>query len=239
VSGSSINRRGGVQKESARNDKALHEKTENTAVGVFGGSFDPVHFGHLRAALELAFTFELQKVVLIPNGEPPHRQRAHVDVQHRVRMLELAVANTSELQIDMRELERKCKSCSVDTLRGLRDELGEATPIIFGLGADAFLNIASWHRSDELLSLAHLAVLSRPGSDLPLHSKVDLPFEAQWAEHASVLTKEPCGALFRLDMTPLAISSTRIREQIGRGWLPRFLLPETVCDYIEQHELYH
>ncbi|MFK8020317.1 MAG: nicotinate-nucleotide adenylyltransferase [Pseudomonadales bacterium] len=235
MSSSPVNRNGAFKNESVQNDKAV---PENTAVGVFGGSFDPVHFGHLRAALELAFTFKLQKVVLIPNGEPPHRQRAHVDAQHRVRMLELAVANTSELQIDLRELERKGKSFTVDTLSGLREELGEATPIIFGLGADAFLNIASWHRADELLSLAHLAVLSRPGSELSLQSKVDLPFDAQWTEQSEVLTREPCGALFRLEMTPLAISSTRIREQIGRGWLPRFLLPETVCDYIEQHELY-
>lgn len=206
------------------------------AIGVFGGSFDPVHLGHLRAALELAFTFELDTVLLVPTGTPPHRQSAHVTAEHRVQMLELAVDSTRQLKIDLRELQREGKSYTFDTLHSLREELGERRPIIFGLGADAFAKIDSWYRYHELLSVAHLAVLSRPGSELPLEPTA--LHNAHWSRSAKELLNQPCGSLFRLDMTPLAISSTRIRQQISKGWSSRFLLPESVCEYIEINKLY-
>jgi len=208
------------------------------AVGVFGGSFDPVHFGHLRAALELALTFDLANVRLVPNARPPHRDGAFVAAEHRLEMLNLALGQSPRLILDTRELEREGLSYTFDTLASLRDELGPDTAIIFGLGADAFAKIGKWHRAAELLEQAHIAVLSRPGSEINRVHADPLPFKAEWTERAADLTERSSGLLFQLEMTPLAISSTRIRQQIGRGWSPRFLLPETVCEYIDQHSLY-
>ncbi len=219
-------------------NRATEHKAGCTAIGVFGGAFDPVHFGHLRAALELAFTFDLEKVLLVPNGQPPHRPRAFVNAGHRVAMLQLALRQSTELFLDSRELDRAGPSYTYDTLASLREEYGAATPIIFGLGADAFEHIAKWHRADELLQLAHIAVLSRPGSEIIARSACGPPFESAWSDEAEPLRQQASGKLYSLDMTPLAISSTRIRAQIAKGWSPRFLLPQTVCEYIEAHQLY-
>ena len=207
-------------------------------VGIFGGSFDPVHFGHLRAALELALTFDLASVRLIPNGEPPHRDAALATAIQRGAMLELALHDAPPLVLDRCELDRFGPSYSIDTVLALRTELGDATPLIMGVGADAFQQLASWERGHELIEHAHIAVLTRPGA--PLASDIDtkLPFTARWATKPARLTEQPCGLLYKLEMTPLAISSTRIRQQIAAGWSPRYLAPAAVCDYIEQHQLY-
>ncbi|MEM8497302.1 MAG: nicotinate-nucleotide adenylyltransferase [Pseudomonadota bacterium] len=220
--------------EQASNEKKLEQK----AIGVFGGSFDPIHFGHLRAALELALTFGLQSVRLVPNHQPPHRASANVSAQHRVAMLELALRQCEQLQLDTRELNRAGPSYTFDTLRSMRKEFGGTTPIIFGLGADAFENISGWYRADELLDLASIAVLSRPGTDVDTIALQELPFAASWVSQPHALLHKPAGLLYKLEMTPLAISSTGIREQIARGWASDFLLPEKVCRYIERHELY-
>lgn len=208
------------------------------AIGVFGGSFDPVHFGHLRAALELALTFDLQTVRLIPNARPPHRDDAFVSADHRLQMLTLAVAQSPRLALDTREMDREGMSYTFDTLASLRAELGSSKPIIFGLGADAFAKISEWHRAAELLEQAHIAVLSRPGSEISADADHSLPFSPSWTRDAGDMLRQSHGLLYRLEMTPLAISSTRIRQQIARGWSPRFLLPESVCDYIAEHALY-
>lgn len=210
------------------------------AVGVFGGSFDPVHFGHLRAALELALTFQLDDVRLIPNGQPPHRSAASASATQRGAMLELALRNASPLALDRRELDRSGPSYSIDTLLSLRNELGDRMPLIMGVGADAFQQLATWRRGSELIEFAHIAVLTRPGSPLPGDIDARLPFAAAntWVTEPARLTRQASGLLYKLEMTPLAISSTRIREQIAAGWSPRYLVPESVCDYIRQHRLY-
>lgn len=211
---------------------------DSSALGLFGGSFDPIHFGHLRAALELAFTFDLPEVRLIPNGRPPHRESASVGADQRLAMIDLAIANSVPLVLDRCEVDRKGASYTFDTLAQIRDDIGPTTPLIFGLGADAFENIENWYRADELLNVAHLAILSRPGSIIDQNRRTGLSFDKAWTARQEDLREQPFGRVYRLEMTPLAISSTRIREQIARGWSPRFLLPETVCDYIETHKLY-
>lgn len=215
-------------------------KVQNTqqAVGIFGGSFDPIHFGHLRAALELALIFDLTDVRLIPNGQPPHRDAAFASPAQRGAMLELALNNAAPLTLDRCELDRTGPSYSIDTLHALRSELGNITPLIMGVGADAFQQLASWERGHELIECAHIAVLTRPGA--PLESNIDakLPFTASWVTEPARLSEQPSGLLCKLEMTPLAISSTRIRQQIAAGWSPRYLVPASVCDYIEQHQLY-
>ncbi len=205
---------------------------------MFGGSFDPIHFGHLRAALELAFTFELASVRLIPNGQPPHRDAALATATQRGAMLELALRDAPPLLLDRCELDRSGPSYSIDTVQALRAELGAGTPLIMGVGADAFQQLACWERGAELIEHSHIAVLTRPGAPLPGDIDLKLPFAATWVTEPARLTEQPCGLLYKLEMTPLAISSTRIRQQIAAGWSPRYLTPAAVCDYIEQHQLY-
>lgn len=213
-------------------------QNEQQAVGIFGGSFDPIHFGHLRAALELAFTFDLADVRLIPNGQPPHRDAAFANATQRGAMLELALRNAAPLSLDRCELDRSGPSYSIDTLQALRVELGDNIPLIMGVGADAFQQLATWERGRELIEYAHIAVLTRPGSPLAGDVDAELPFTAHWVTEPACLTGQPFGLLYKLEMTPLAISSTRIRQQIAAGWSPRYLVPASVCDYIEQHHLY-
>jgi len=167
------------------------------AVGVFGGSFDPVHFGHLRAAIELALTFGLETVRLVPNHQPPHRASANVSAEHRIAMLELALRQCTELQLDTREMDRDGPSYTFDTLCSLRDEFGETTPIIFGMGADAFENIANWYRAEDLLDVANIAVLSRPGTDVNAISAQEYPFQANWVASAEKLLSKPNGMLYK------------------------------------------
>ncbi|MGI9295538.1 MAG: nicotinate-nucleotide adenylyltransferase, partial [Pseudomonadales bacterium] len=202
------------------------------------GSFDPIHFGHLRAALELAFTFDLSDVRLIPNGQPPHRDAAYANATQRGAMLELALRNAAPLSLDRCELDRSGPSYSIDTLQSLRAELSADTPLIMGVGADAFQQLASWRRGSELIEYAHIAVLTRPGSPLASDVDAELPFTAQWVTDPARLAEQPYGLVYKLEMTPLAISSTRIRQQIAAGWSPRYLVPESVCDYVERHNLY-
>lgn len=218
----------------------LNTTLQNTrqAVGIFGGSFDPVHFGHLRAALELAFTFNLTDVRLIPNGQPPHREAASASAAQRAAMLQLALRNAAPLSLDRCELDRSGPSYSIDTLQSLRAELAAHTPLIMGVGADAFQQLTSWRRGRELIEYAHIAVLTRPGSPLDSNIDVALPFTAHWVTDPALLTEQPYGLVYRLEMTPLAISSSRIRQQIAAGWSPRYLAPEAVCAYIEEHRLY-
>ncbi len=210
----------------------------NGAVGVFGGSFDPVHYGHLRAALELALTFSIDEVRLVPNGRPPHRATATASPAQRQQMLELALKNTQHLVLDTCELDREGMSYTYDTLLSLRKSLGAEIPIIFGMGADAFSDIAKWHRAQELLNIAHIAVLTRPGTEIGELSGDELPFELSWSQHESALLNQPAGLLYKLEMTPLAISSTRIREQIKRGWSAQYLLPDAVNHFISKQGLY-
>ena len=208
-------------------------------IGVLGGTFDPVHFGHLRPALELLETLDLAEVRLIPCGQPPHRKPPRATAAARLAMLELAVANQPGLRVDPRELERPGPSYMVDTLASLRAEFG-TTPLYLLLGSDAFLGLPDWHRWQELPQLAHLVVMHRPGwaldDDLaaPLAQLVD----TRRVYEAAALAAQPAGNILLVPVTPLDISATAIRALIGAGRSPRYLLLDTVWEYIRAHGLY-
>ena len=149
-------------------------------IAVFGGTFDPVHNGHLRSALELAECLQLAEVRLMPCANPPHRDAPEHGALHRAEMVELAVAGESLLSCDRRELARSGRSYTIDSLIELRAEEGEARSISLMMGCDAVLNVTSWHRWEELLDYAHVVVIARPGWQLPREGPV-----ARWlAEHA-------------------------------------------------------
>ncbi len=208
-------------------------------VGVFGGTFDPVHYGHLRSALELVERLQLQHLRLMPCAVPPHRDRPACAAVHRAAMVELAVAGEPRLVCDRRELGREGMSYTIDSLMELRKQLGDGHSLCLVMGCDAVLGVATWHRWQELLDWAHVVVIARPGWQLPTAGPV-----ADWlCEHRLAdplpLRQRPGGGILIEELRPLAISSTEIRRLLADGRSPRYLLPQAVLDYIQTHHLYH
>lgn len=208
-------------------------------VGVFGGTFDPVHYGHLRTALELVEQLQLQQLRLMPCAVPPHREPPACAARHRAAMVELAVAGEPRLVCDTRELGREGVSYTIDSLVELRRELGEGHSLCLVMGCDAVLGITTWHRWQELLDWAHVVVIARPGWQLPVAGPV-----ADWLRQHRLadrrpLRERPNGGTLIEELRPLAISSTEIRRLLAAGRSPRYLLPQAVLDYIQSHKLYH
>ncbi|QPK64161.1 nicotinate-nucleotide adenylyltransferase [Methylomonas sp. LL1] len=203
-------------------------------IGIYGGTFNPVHYGHLRTALEVKELFELDQLRLIPCRLPPHRDQPDVDGEMRLAMLHLAVADSPGLQVDRRELDRAGPSYMVDTLQALRAENPDTRLILF-IGADAFAGLESWHQWQRLFDYAHLVVMTRPAYGLP-----DMPaFLCQrLCEDRRQLRQQFGGRLFFQAVTGLDISATQIRNLIRAGRDPQFLLPDRVIAYIRQHQLY-
>jgi len=211
-------------------------------IGIFGGTFDPVHFGHLRPALELFERLKLDELRLIPAGLPPHRRAPRASCHQRLEMLRRAIAGQAGFVLDRREIERQGPSYMVDTLSELREELGEERPLCLLLGMDAFLGLSSWHRWREIPRLAHLVVSHRPGWS-PEHLDDHGGPLAELASSALVtrpraLREAPAGGIFMQPVTQLDISSTRIRTLIGQRKSPRYLLPDEVLAYIQEQRLY-
>ncbi len=209
----------------------------NRRIGLLGGTFDPVHYGHLRGALEVRDSLQLDELRLIPSARPPHRDQPGATAAQRLDMVRLAIGEHSGFLVDDCELRRDRPSYTVETLESLRDELGNTVTLFLILGWDAFCGLPGWHRWDELLELASLVVLQRPeqNQDLPEVLKdllaarsISDPRQAD-ARHGQILC---------LSQTPLAISATHIRSLVAAGQSPRFLLPDAVLDYIETNGLY-
>ena len=208
-------------------------------VGVFGGTFDPVHYGHLRSALELVEHLQLQQLRLMPCAVPPHRDSPACSAAHRAAMVELAVAGEPRLACDSRELRRAGRSYTIDSLVELHGELGEGHSLCLVLGCDAVLGITGWHRWQELLDWAHVVVIARPGWHLPAAGPVSDWLFAHRLEDPLELRRRPGGGVLIEELRPLAISSTEIRDLLAAGRSPRYLLPQAVLDYIQTHHLYH
>ena len=203
-------------------------------IGVLGGTFDPVHYGHLRTALEVVEHFGLSTLRLIPGNVPPHRQQPVASPQQRLAMLQLAIAQEPCLQADDRELRREGYSYSFDTLASLRQEIGQEMPLLFTLGFDAFLKFQDWHRWNEILAQTHLVVVQRPGYSLPPAGW----YESRLSTDPNELCSTPAGRIYPFAVTALDISATRLRDALRLGHNPRYLLPDSVLDYIHTHQLY-
>lgn len=202
-------------------------------IGIYGGTFDPVHYGHLRTALEVMENLALQSVRFIPCRVPPHRRQPRFSAQQRRRFLELALADAPGFILDTRELDRPGPSYMVDTLTSLRREVGEQ-PLCLILGLDAFLGLPGWHRWQSLFDLAHLVVMDRPGYwpewQPPLLERVEHLGTADPQE----LRRVPAGRIYFTRVTRLDISGTLIRRCLKQGRDPRYLLPDAVLDLIKQ-----
>ena len=202
-----------------------------------GGTFDPIHIGHLRMAIELGEAIGVDRVALIPAADPPHRETPAVSAEQRQAMVQLAIASMPFLYCDGRELAVRGPSYSIETVRSFRQELGATRPLIMAVGADAILDFMSWHQWQNFLSLTHIAVITRPGWSWPTEGAL-----AQWINehHCDLedLHRRPCGGIAYHAARPLEVSSTDIRERIASGLSVDYLLPESVCDYIAAHQLY-
>jgi len=203
-------------------------------IGIFGGTFDPVHHGHLRAVIEAGEIFKLDEVRLIPNKTPPHRGEPSVTSAMRLEMLRLATEKLPNLVIDTRELDREGPSYMVDTLRSLRSDFAER-PLLLFIGVDAFNGLTRWHRWAELFDHAHIVVLTRPGYLIQLENEF---FRGREVLQTAELTRHQAGKLMFQRITELDISASAIRKIIAEQRDPRFLLPDVVIDYIHSHRLY-
>lgn len=213
----------------------LHPSTG--AVAIFGGTFNPIHFGHLRSALELLESLSLAQLRFMPAGEPPHRDAPQVSARHRAAMVELAIAGEPRFVCDTRELHRQGPSYTVDSLLELRAELGEQQGLCLVMGCDALLGLPGWHRWDELLDFAHLVIMARPGWNLPSEGAV----AGLLRDHAGSiedLSQQAAGRVITRTLRPQDISATNIRGLLQLGLSARYLLPESVLAYIAERGLY-
>ena len=206
-------------------------------IGVFGGTFDPVHFGHLRTAFELSDRLQLERTLLVPSHTPPHRQTPVASAQQRWQMLQLALSGDPCLEADARELERAGPSYMVDTLTTIRTEVG-ASPVCLLLGADVFVGLAQWHQWLRLFELAHIVVARRPGHALKVEGRLVDELSRRQVEQPSDLVCQAAGNVLQLELTQMEISSSDIRRQMKGGLLPRYLTPDAVVDYLAVEGLY-
>ena len=204
-------------------------------VGILGGTFDPIHNGHLRSGLEVLEEFDLDHVRLVLSARPPHRKQPLASEGQRLEMLHVAVKNNSNFVVDDRELKREGPSYSVDTLKSLRDELSGASLYLI-LGSDAFNHLSTWYEWQQLLKLSHIVVMQRPGEPLAVRENMKVWYEEHLgsAKHRALSS----GKIWPVKLTQLNISATFIRDDISKGVSPIFLMPDLVMRLIEEQSLY-
>lgn len=213
------------------------------SIGLLGGTFDPIHYGHLRLAEELAEALEIEQVRLIPAGHPPHRRQPRAAAEHRLEMTRLALAGNPRFVLDAREINKPGPSYSVDTLSALRAELPAATPLVLFMGGDAFLGLPTWHAWRSILDLAHIAVAHRPGFTAAswedaLPDALRTLLSTHRCESAGDLANKPAGRIFLHTITQLDISASLIRTRALRGKSLRYLMPDSVIAYLNENRLY-
>ncbi len=210
--------------------------TDQRAIGILGGTFDPVHIGHIRLAIEATELLNFRAVHFVPLNVPNHRAPPLVDGAARFEMLAGAL-DGERLIADDRELVRGGTSYSIDTLISMRDEF-PARPLCLLLGADAFHGLCTWHRWDELLDIGHLVVVDRPITATPLDPRLEMLIDARGTADAADLHSAPSGRIFFQPIPLLPISSTDIRARIAAGRDIRFLVPPSAERMIVAQQLY-
>jgi len=206
-------------------------------IGIFGGTFDPIHYGHLRSAYELLQDLRLAEVRFVPNAVPPHRGRTRASAELRLRMVEIAVAGQQGFTVDARELHREGPSYTVDTLTAIRAEHARESLCLI-IGSDAWAGLTTWRRWDEILELAHIIIAHRPGWELSRGGQLGELHRAKGVTDAEELHRQRCGKIYHHAVTQLEIASTDIRDLVAAGKDPRFLMPEGVRDLILESKCY-
>ncbi len=209
-------------------------------IGILGGTFDPIHNGHLRLAVEAQEQCGLSEIHFIPSGTPPHRGAPHASATDRLHMVQLAVHNNPVFLADQRETYRSDACYTVDTLTALRAELGSQQPLCLLLGSDAFAQLHTWHQWQSLFELAHIVVMQRPGQPLGnALAKADPSllheYTSRLAPAPKVLHESPAGRIVVLNIPALEISSTDIRRRCVEGKNIHYLVPDTVAHFIQNN----
>jgi nicotinate-nucleotide adenylyltransferase len=207
-------------------------------IGLFGGTFDPIHFGHLRPALEVMEALSLEELRFIPAHVPPHRDTPLITAKQRSEMVAVAIDEQPGFVLDTCELERNGPSYTVDTLHDFRQRYGENTPLVLLLGTDAFAGLPSWHRWEELLQLTHIVVMQRPADD---SESTAIPADFLHKYHTddpTALQHSPAGSILRGPVTQLDISATDIRERLRQGRSVHYLMPQVLIETISSLNLY-
>ena len=201
-------------------------------IGILGGTFDPIHYGHLRPALDIMLRVGLDEVRFIPNRTPPHREAPVLSDQQRAELVQLAINDTPGFVLDERELQREGPSYMVDTLQSLKDDFPENTLCLI-MGMDAFNEFPHWHRWQTILELCHIIISTRPGVKLAeLASRMPIP--SSLSDNPQSLMQRPAGQILLQSVTQLDISASQIRSYLSSGQSTQYLLPETVRDKLEQ-----
>lgn len=200
-------------------------------MGIFGGTFDPIHYGHLRTAFEMLQALRFGEVRFMPCGDPPHRGTTFASAEQRLEMVQVATQAQHGFVVDDRELQRAGPSYSVDTLSALRSEY-PLRPLAMIIGMDAFLGLQKWYQWREILQLAHIVVAHRPGWRAPDVGPLGELLADRGTHRIGDLHQAKSGHIYIHDVTQLEISSTDIRELIAVGRDPRFLMPDAVRDVI-------
>ena len=214
-------------------------------LGILGGTFDPIHNGHLRLAQEALEQCGLTAVHFIPSGVPPHRGMPRASTARRLAMTRLALQDNPAFILDEREIHRTDPCYTVDTLTALRAETGDAQPVCLLMGSDAFLQLHTWHDWKRLFTLAHIVVMQRAsayslGVRLQTETSAGLldEYRKRLMPSAQALHESPAGVIHVIDMPALEISATDIRRRCADNRSIRYLLPDAVADYIHTHHLY-
>lgn len=208
------------------------------AIGILGGTFDPVHYGHLRLALECKEAAALQEIRLVPSSMPPHREPPRAAAAQRLGMLKLATASVAGLTVDDCEIRRGGTSYTIDTVREIRKHSGNRTVCII-MGMDAFRQLPSWKEWELILEQVHIIVADRPDVETRIDDRqLARLYQTRRTDRRDDLHRVPAGSILKIDIPLLTISSTRIRDMLLRGQDPSFLLPDNVIDYIRSHKLY-
>ncbi len=206
-------------------------------IGVFGGTFDPIHYGHLRSAFEMLQVLRFDEIRFMPCGDPPHRTETFANAEHRLEMVRVAVEGQAGFVVDDRELRRGGPSYSIDTLLSLREDFPRRSLGLI-VGMDAFLDLPSWHRWREILDIAHIIVAHRPGWRAPDMGPLGKMLTGSGTHRIDDLHEQTHGRIHIHAVTQLEISSTEIRELVAAGRDPRFLMPDAVRDVIAATQCY-
>ncbi|MGL9750410.1 MAG: nicotinate-nucleotide adenylyltransferase [Symbiopectobacterium sp.] len=208
-------------------------------IAYFGGTFDPIHYGHLRPVTVLADKIGVTRITLMPNNVPPHREQPEATAQQRKRMVELAIAETPLFSVDDRELQRITPSYTIDTMEMIRAEMGDNIPLAFIIGQDSLLTLHAWYRGQDLLKVCHLLVCTRPG----YHTTLDTPEQQAWleahsTENAADLHTQPHGLIYLAHTPLITVSATKIRQLRQKGEPCDDLVPPAVLHFMDAHDLY-
>ncbi len=207
-------------------------------IGLFGGTFDPVHHGHLRVALDVVEHLNLSQLRLLPLAAAVHRRQPIASPAQRLAMLQTAIRDEPLLIADDRELTRGGPSYTLDTLRAFRDEFGATVPLCLLVGADAFEGLPDWHRPLDILERAHLIVMQRPGAPTARDAWLREQVEQRRTDDPTALRGQAAGHIYFQTVTQLDISATRIRRLLAQGMSPRYLLPDAVLAMAREHSCY-